>query len=193
MLPSSPLLCHYCLTTTLVTYHTRSNIKFQKEKCVWLAPFLILSKLMHIYYVFHFYQFFKNVWSCLFTDLGLENDLGLPNGKQNQKNWLCMAWSLVWNSGFRSGARANPPAHCDRWMVGDQETVICQVLVSLRRGQLQLIFFCCLILCGLLVLVSLPTSMIVCKLEFAFALEEGMWVHVHIIEKCLGFWCLCGE
>jgi hypothetical protein len=72
-------------------------------------------------------------------------------------------------------------------MVGDQETVICQVLVSLRRGQLQLIFFCCLILCGLLVLVSLPTSMIVCKLEFAFALEEGMWVHVHIIEKCLGF------
>jgi hypothetical protein len=43
------------------------------------------------------------------------------------------------------------------------------------------------------VLVSLPISMFVCKLEFAFALEEGMWVHVHIIEKCLGFGCLCGE
>ncbi len=48
-------------------------------------------------------------------------------------------------------------------------------------------------LCGLSVLVSLLMSMFVCKLEFAFALEEGMWVHVHIIEKCLGFRCLCGE
>jgi hypothetical protein len=35
--------------------------------------------------------------------------------------------------------------------------------------------------------------MFVCKLEFAFALEEGMWVHVHFIEKCLGLGCLCGE
>ncbi len=42
-------------------------------------------------------------------------------------------------------------------------------------------------------LVSLPISMFVCKHEFALALEEGMWVHVHIIEKCLGFRCLCGE
>jgi hypothetical protein len=48
-------------------------------------------------------------------------------------------------------------------------------------------------LCGLLVSVSLPISMFVCKLEFAFALEEGMRVHVHIIEKCLGFGCLCEE
>jgi hypothetical protein len=39
-------------------------------------------------------------------------------------------------------------------------------------------------LCELLVLVSLPFSMFVCKLESAFAVEEGMWVHVHIIEKC---------
>jgi hypothetical protein len=28
-------------------------------------------------------------------DWGLENDLGLPNGKLNQKIWLCMACSLV--------------------------------------------------------------------------------------------------
>jgi hypothetical protein len=39
----------------------------------------------------------------------------------------------------------------------------------------------------LMVLVSLPISWFVCKLKFAYALEEGMWVHVHIIEKCLGF------
>ncbi len=39
----------------------------------------------------------------------------------------------------------------------------------------------------------IPISMFVCKLKFAFALEEGMWVHVHIIEKCWGFGCLCGE
>ncbi len=32
-------------------------------------------------------------------------------------------------------------------------------------------------------LVSLPISMFVCKLEFAFALEEGMWVHVHITKS----------
>ncbi len=32
-------------------------------------------------------------------------------------------------------------------------------------------------------LVSLPMSMFVYKLEFAFALEEGMWVHEHIIEN----------
>jgi hypothetical protein len=25
--------------------------------------------------------------------------------------------------------------------------------------------------------------MLVCKLEFAFALEEGIWVHEHIIER----------
>jgi hypothetical protein len=78
-------------------------------------------------------------------------------------------------------------------MVGDQETVFCWVLAFLRRAQWWLIFFHCLMLCGLLVLVSLPISMFVCKLEFAFALEEGMWVHVHIIEKCLGLGCLCGE
>ncbi len=30
-----------------------------------------------------------------FTDEGLENDPGLPNGKLNQKKWLCMACSLV--------------------------------------------------------------------------------------------------
>jgi hypothetical protein len=32
--------------------------------------------------------------------------------------------------------------------------------------------------------------MFVCKVEFAFALEEGMWVHVHIIEKYLGLGCV---
>jgi len=63
----------------------------------------------------------------------------------------------------------------------------------LRLAQWWLIFFCSLMLCGLLVSVSLPISMFVCKLEFAFALEEGMRVHVHIIEKCLGFGCLCEE
>jgi hypothetical protein len=35
--------------------------------------------------------------------------------------------------------------------------------------------------------------MFVCKVEFAFALEEGMWVHVHIIEKYLGLGCVFGE
>ncbi len=107
------------------------------------------------------------------------------------------AWPVLWceKSGFRSGARANPhpPAHCDRWMVRDQETVFCWVLVFLRLAQWGLIFFYCLMLCGLLVLVSLPIFMFICKLEFAFALEEGMWINVHIIEKCLGFRCLCGE
>jgi hypothetical protein len=78
-------------------------------------------------------------------------------------------------------------------MVGDQETVFCRVVVFLRLAQWQLIFSCCLMLCGLLVLVSLPISMFFCKLEFAFAVEEGMWVHVHIIEKCLGLEYLCGE
>ncbi len=34
-------------------------------------------------------------------------------------------------------------------------------------------------------LVSLPMSMLVCKLEFAFALEEGIWVHEHTIESVL--------
>jgi len=72
-------------------------------------------------------------------------------------------------------------------------TVFCWVVFFLRLAQWHLIFFCCLMLCGLLVLVSLLISMSVCKLEFAFALEEGMWVHVHIIEKCLGFRCLCRE
>jgi len=33
------------------------------------------------------------------------------------------------------------------------------------------------------VFVSLPMSMFVCKLEFAFALEEGMSVNEHIIES----------
>ncbi len=42
-------------------------------------------------------------------------------------------------------------------------------------------------------LVLLPISMSVCKLEFAFALEDRMWVQVHIIETSLGFQCLCGE
>ncbi len=42
-------------------------------------------------------------------------------------------------------------------------------------------------------LVSLLIFMFVCNLEFAFALEEGMRVRVHIVEKCLGFGCLCGE
>ncbi len=39
-------------------------------------------------------------------------------------------------------------------MVGDQETVFCWVVVFLRLAQCRLIFFCCLMLCGLLVLVS---------------------------------------
>ncbi len=106
-------------------------------------------------------------------------------------------WPVLWceKSGCRSGVRSNPhpPAHCDRCMVGDQEAVFCWVLVFLRLAQCQLIFFRCLMLCGLLVLVSWLISMFVCKLEYAFALEEGLWVHVHIIEKCSGFRCLCGE
>jgi len=67
-------------------------------------------------------------------------------------------WPVLWceKSGCRSGARSNPhpPAHCDRCMVGDREAVFCWVLVFLRLAQCQLIFFRCLMLCGLLVLVS---------------------------------------
>jgi len=103
-------------------------------------------------------------------------------------------FSGVKSQGLEVGPeRTHTHQHTDRWMVGDQETVFFWVLVVLRLGQWQLIFFCCLMLCGLLVLVSLLISMFVCKLEFALALEEGMWVHVHIIEKCFGFGCLCGE
>ncbi len=86
---------------------------------------------------------------------------------------------------FRSGVKVNqhPPAHLEGWMVGDQETVFCWVPIFLRLAEWQLILFGGLLLRGLLVLVSLPMSMLVCKLELAFALEEGMSVHEHILES----------
>jgi hypothetical protein len=85
-------------------------------------------------------------------------------------------FSGVKSNCFRSGVKVNqhPPAHLEGRMVADQETVFCCVPVFLRLAQWQSILFCGLLLCGLLVLVSLPMSMLVCKLEFAFALEEGI-------------------
>ncbi len=99
-------------------------------------------------------------------------------------------FSGVTSNWFRSGVKVNqhPPAHVEGWMVGDQETVFCWVPVFLRLAQWQLILFCGLLLGRLLVLVSLPMSMLVCKLEFAFALE----VHEHIIESVLDL-DVCGE
>ncbi len=94
-------------------------------------------------------------------------------------------FSGVKSNWFTSGVKVNqhPPAHLEGRVVADQQTVFCCVPVFLRLAQWQSILFCGLLLCGLLVLVSLPMSMLVCKLEFAFALEEGMSVHEHIIES----------
>jgi hypothetical protein len=60
------LLCHYYLTTTLVTYQGRPNTKFQREKCMynWAHSFQVLSELMQIYEVLRFFQCLTNVLIC---------------------------------------------------------------------------------------------------------------------------------
>ncbi len=141
---------------------------------------------MQIYEGLPFFQCLTNVLICSFYILEVGQWFGLAHWKPElAKLHVYGLFSGVKSNWFRSGVKVNqhPPAHLEGWIVSDQETIFYWVPFFLRLVQWQSILFCGLLLCGLLVLVSLPMSMLVCKLEFAFALEEGMVVHEHIIES----------